>query len=141
MVGDNLQSIDQELGGPTISAIWAANALRFMSENNSSIEVNAHSQGSSVFLGAAGLLPDDVRSEINYIGAGSEAYVGGWNGLHSQENVVMPGDPIPDISPINLLRNPFVSIVTLDGPDNKFSVLAPFQYHYFIQNYASYFKH
>jgi len=100
-IGDFIQIIGEELGAITTSSIRAAEVIRQLHVT----DVIAHSQGSSVFRGALPLLSFEQRSIINYQGFGPQSVIGFPRfGLNSIQNSIRPGDPVPWLSPFNLLR-------------------------------------
>jgi RHS repeat-associated protein len=118
-IGDAIQVIGEELGAITKPSIDTANIIQQMQGD---ISVVAHSQGSSVFAGATALLPDDVKSRIDYQGFGPQTYIdAGMYGLNSATNSVMGGDPIPFLSPRNWAfansSDNYFNILPSDGND------------------------
>lgn len=130
--GDLIQVLGEELGLITISSIRAADAINQAGGGN----VIAHSQGTSVFRGALALLPNDIRANIDYQGAGGQSFINaGLYGLNSARNVANPGDPVPWMSPLNYFRSIGTSGFEMLPAKNNGTI--GFGFHTFMENYKN----
>ena len=77
-IGDAIQIIGEELGFITTPSVHAAEVIN----NAGGGDVIAHSQGTSVFAGAAALLGDDILSNIDFRGFGGETFINQNSTLH-----------------------------------------------------------
>jgi RHS repeat-associated protein len=125
-VGDFIQVAGDEIGLISISSIRAAqyiNAAGDQADKNKcgncfTINIVAHSQGTSVFRNALPLIKDKYKKHINFIGIGGQRWANALWGIGKYEN----NANFEDLVPLNNLVNPLhwleTSIVFYEGAVN-----------------------
>lgn len=151
-IGDIIQIVGEELGLvdlPSLRGAYTINqiAAADMAAGNiggTPINVFAHSQGTQTFLDAASILDLGTLSMIAFHGYGGEAQLDvnttpgelNYNGLGYANNVALPGDPVPTLGSLNIVKD----LIEGQFQFHPFAILNGFSKHGYEANYAPFIK-